>query len=243
MSFTTGRDPECGNAGHVPPQSHPFITVFWEEPNMHAKSFFLRASSALASVVVAIAVATAVSAAEDDVACEVFTLRHCDANAATEALRPLMASLKSVRIEAVVVVADSDNVKHVGTSRRCQYRVIVVADSDSLKRVAAVLSELEREREAEKRQRSVETEPTTIPELDAEEMTDAQMRQAIDALSRQLKELNSRVGRLEEAQKLRIVPLESRVAPANDAGFYEPDEITPPRASTPNEVPGGGRRR
>ena len=156
----------------------------------------LCASSALACAVVAIAVATAVRAAADDAACEVFTLRHCEANAAVEALKPLMAS-RNASWESVRLEADET-----------QNRLIVYADSDSLKRVAAVLSELERE--AEKRQRSAETTSTTIP-LDAEEMTDAQMRQAIVALSNVARELTLRVQRLEEAQKLRVIPLESRV--------------------------------
>lgn len=181
---------------------------------MHAENLWLWASSSLACSVVAIAVSPAVSAAEDDKACEVFALRHCDVNATIEALKPLMAS-PNASPEAVRIETDEK-----------QNRVIVYADSDNVKRVAAVLSELERE--AEKRQRSAETEPTTIPELDAEEMTDAQLRQAVVALSKQVKELTSRIQRLEEAQRLRIVPLESGAASANDMGYYARDEITPP---------------
>jgi len=154
---------------------------------------FVVVGVAFLCLAVATAIATAVSVAANDVACEVFSLRHCEAEAAAEALKPLMASQKSMRIKI----------------DEAQNRLIVFGDSDSLKRVAKVLSELDQT--TEERKSSEKTPPTSIPDFNAEEMTDAQMRQAIVALSNLVRELTLRVQRLEEAQKLRVIPLESRV--------------------------------
>ena len=88
--------------------------------------------------------------------------------------------------------------------------LLIEHDDSLLEERLKYLQELEAlflERKAEEDKKSTRTTLPRLPDLDPEKMTDTQMRQAVVTLTKQVRELALRVQRLEDAQKLRIVPL------------------------------------
>jgi type II secretory pathway component GspD/PulD (secretin) len=156
---------------------------------MFRKNLCLGALIVLSGVGMACVVVTTAEVKANEETLEIFPLRYCQAKAAVEVIESLIGQEKGIRIAA-------DEVKN---------RVLVIADPDDMKLVREILSKLERD--AQDGKSATESPLSCIPDLDPDKMTDAEMRQAVVALTKQVRQLAVRVRRLEEANKPRIVPL------------------------------------
>lgn len=156
---------------------------------MSACKLCLRALIIFVCVGLLFTVATAGTDAAHEKGLHIFFLRHCDADAVFDVLKGPAAAEKELDIQ----VDETQN------------QILVFAAPDAVKRVSDLLTSLEQA--AADDAKSTEVPLPRIPDLDLEKMTDAQMRQAVAILTKQVRELALRIQRLEDAQKLRVIPL------------------------------------